>query len=289
MTMMDELSVVSSARAFVSKCGPLAQPVSVDTYAAAINGTIMKEPLNDGEDGWSFKTPKGKYKICVNCNQNDKRQRFTVCHEVAHAVLDIAPDHSQPSWSFGKRPQSEIFCDIFAAELLLPYKLFKPQVDIAEMGMAAVGTLADDFDASLLATGSRFATFSKNLCAFVVAEGGKVRYSARSASLRQARGWIRPGSLLPEGSYSARARAGEKSSGPEEAEGDEWFEDWDRDGGLFEDVLHVDQWDQTLTLLWYEEDDAPPPRQERKEWEEQTYGLRELDGNLPWPGRRRRR
>ncbi|MGR9297003.1 ImmA/IrrE family metallo-endopeptidase [Rhizobium leguminosarum] len=286
---MDELTVVSAARAFISKCGPLAQPVSVETYAAAISGTITKEALNDGEDGWSFKTPKGKFKICVNCNQNDRRQRFTVCHEVAHAILDIAPDHSQPSWSFGKRPQGEIFCDIFAAELLLPYKLFKPQVDMAEMGLAAVSTLADDFDASLLATGSRFATFSKNLCAFVVSEGGKVRYSARSANLRQAKGWIRPGSLLPEGSYSARARAGEKSSGPQEAEADEWFEDWDRDGGLFEDVLHVAQWDQTLTLLWYEEDDAPPRRLERKQWEEEAYGLRELDGNLPWPGRRRRR
>lgn len=286
---MDELSVVSAARAFISRCGPLARPVSVETYAAAISGTIMKEALNDGEDGWSFKTPKGKFKICVNCNQNDRRQRFTVCHEVAHAILDIAPDHSQPSWSFGKRPQSEIFCDIFAAELLLPYKLFKPQVDMAEMGMAAVSTLADDFDASLLATGSRFATFSKNLCAFVVSEGGKVRYSARSANLRQAKGWIRPGSLLPEGSYSARARAGEKSSGPQEAEADEWFEDWDRDGGLFEDVLHVAQWDQTLTLLWYEEDDAPLGRLERKQWEEEAYGLRELDGNLPWPGSRKRR
>jgi hypothetical protein len=286
---MDELSIVSSARAFIGKCGPLAQPVSVAAYAAAIDATIKEEPLNDGEDGWSFKTPKGKYKICVNCNQNDRRQRFTVCHEIAHAVLDIAPDHSQPSWSFSRRPQGEIFCDIFAAELLLPYKLFKPQVDLAEISMAAVGALADEFEASLLATGSRFATFSKNLCAFVVSESGKIRYSARSAGLRQAKGWIRPGSLIPEGSYSARSRAGRRSSGPEEAEADEWFEDWDRDGALFEDVLHIDQWDQTLTLLWYDEDDAPPPRVERERWEEQTYGLRELDGNLPWPGKSKRR
>ncbi len=285
---MDELSAAAAARSFVGKCGPLAQPVSVEAYAAAIGGTIKKEALNDGEDGWSFRKPNGKYNICVNCNQNGRRQRFTVCHEVAHAVLEIAPDHSQPSWSFSRRPQGEIFCDVFAAELLLPYKLFKPQVDLAEIGMAAVRTLADDFDASLLSTGSRFATFSKNLCAFVVSEGGKVRYSARSAALRQAKGWIRPGSLLPAGSYSARARGGEKSSGPEEAHADEWLEHWDGGDGLFEDVLHIDQWDQTLTLLWFEEDDVPAPR-ERKQWEEQTYGLRELDGNLPWPSRRKRR
>ena len=61
-TTMDELSVVSAARAFVRRCEPLAQPVAVETYAAAIGGTIKKDALNDGEEGWSIKTPKGKYK-----------------------------------------------------------------------------------------------------------------------------------------------------------------------------------------------------------------------------------
>jgi len=286
---MDELSVASAARAFITKCGPLAQPVSVETYAAAIDGKISKEAMDDRQDGYSFRTPKGKYKICVNCNQTDRRQRFTVCHEIAHAVLDIKPDHTQPSWSFGKRPQGEIFCDIFAAELLLPYKLFKPQVDMAEMGMAAVNALANDFDASLLATGSRFASFSKHLCAFVVAEGGKISYSARSTSLRQARGWINRGSPLPAGSYSARVRGGERTSAPEEAQADEWFEDWDGDSSFFEDVLYFEKFDQTLTLLWLDEEDARSARPERNQPIEWHGGLRELDGTLPWPGRSKRR
>jgi hypothetical protein len=208
---------------------------------------------------------------------------------VAHAVTEIPADHSQPSWRYTQRPQSEIFCDIFAAELLLPYKLFKPRVDMADIGLGAVKALADEFDASLISTGSRFATFSREPCAFVLSEGGKVRYSARSAALRDARAWIKPGSAVPAGTYSARVRAGENPTGPEEAAPDEWFEDWERDGALYEDVLHLDQWDQTLTLLWFEDDDIPPPRLERKEWEEQLYGLRELDGTLPWPGRKKRR
>ena len=286
---MDELSVATAARAFITKCGPLAQPVSVETYAVAIDGKISKEAMDDRHDGYSFRTPKGKYKICVNCNQTDQRQRFTVCHEIAHAVLEITPDHTQPSWSFGKRPQGEILCDIFAAELLLPYKLFKPQVDMAEMGMAAVRRLAGDFDASLLATGSRFATFSKHLCAFVVSEGGKVSYSARSTSLRQARGWINRGSSLPADSYSARVRGGERASAPEETPADEWFEDWDGDASLFEDVLHFEKFDQTLTLLWLDDDDALPARPERNQRIEWHSGLRELDGTLPWPGRSKRR
>ena len=147
---------------------------------------------------------------------------------------------------------------------------------MADMGLAAVNALADEFDASLISTGSRFATFSREPCAFVLSEGGKVRYCARSAALRDAQAWIKSGSTMPAGSYSARVRAGENPTGPEEAAHEEWFEDWERDGALHEDVLHLDRWDQTLTLLWFEDDDIPPPRAERKQWEERSYGRNQL-------------
>lgn len=286
---MDELSAVMKAREFISSCGPSALPVQVETYAAKIGGTIKKDALEPNEDAWSARLPNGKYKICVNCAHNTRRQRFSVCHEVAHAVLDIAADHTQPSWRYTQRPQSEIFCDIFAAELLLPYKLFKPRVDSAEMGIAAISGLADEFDASLVSTGSRFATFSRDLCGFVLSENGRVRYSARSANLRNAGAWVKPGSQLPANTYSARVRAGERPTGPEEAEPDEWFEDWDRDGSFYEDAIHLDAWDQTLTLLWFEDEDVPVQRHDHKQWEEKTYGLRELDGELSWPGKKKRR
>ena len=178
---------------------------------------------------------------------------------------------------------------MFAAELLLPYKTFKPRVDSAEMGFAAITKLADEFDASLIATGSRFATFSRELCALVLSESGKVRYCARSSSLRDAKAWVKQGMFLPSGSYSARLRAGERPSGAEEVEPTQWFEDWERDGALFEDSCHLAEWDQTLTLLWFDNDDLPTHSVERGRREEQINGLRELDGTLAWPGRHRRR
>lgn len=286
---MDELSVAMKAREFIAKCGPLPLPVSVEAYAAQIGGVVTQEVLQENEDAWSARFSNGKYRICVNCAHNSRRQRFSVCHEIAHDVLGIPADHTSPSWSFSRRPPGEIVCDVFAAELLLPYKLFKPQVDAADMNFAAINTLADDFDASLVATGSRFATFSRELCAFVLAEGGKVRYCSRSTSLRNARGFVRSGMDLPSDSASARARAGMARSGPEAAEPVQWFEGWERDGALYEDVRHLDTWDQTLTLLWFEDEDLPPPPAERKRWEEERYGLRELDGVLPWPGKSKRR
>jgi len=284
---MDELTVAMKARDFVRRCGTPALPVLVGAYAAEIGGIVKKETLEEKEDAWSFYDKDGTYHICVNCAHNSRRQRFSVCHEVAHIVLEIGADHSEPSWNYSRRPPGEVACDVFAAELLLPHRLFKPRVDTAGMSLDAISSLADEFDASLISTGSRFATFSGELCAFVLSEGGKVRYSARSGKLREAKGWIKPGSTLPTDSYSARIRNGENVSGSEEAEPEQWFENWDRDGLLYEDARHLGQWDQTL--LWFDAEDLPPPAAERKRQEENTYGLRELDGILPWPGRRKRK
>ena len=286
---MDELAIAMKAREFVKRCGPSALPVSVEAYAALIDGVVKAETLQENEDAWSFRDKNGKYRICVNCAHNSRRQRFSVCHEVGHVVLEIPSDHSNPSWSYSRRPPGEIACDVFAAELLLPYKLFKPRVDSADMRLASIGALADEFEASLISTGSRFATFSGEICAFVLSEGGRVRYCARSARLRDAKVWIKPGSPLPVDSYSARVRIGENSSGPEEAEPDQWFDDWQRDGLLYEDARHLGQWDQTLTLLWFDDEGLAPPASEPKRWDEETYGLRELDGILPWPGRSKRK
>ena len=286
---MDEFSVTMKAREFIGRCGSLALPVPVEKYASQIGGVVKREPLQDGEDAWSVRLPSGKYRICVNCAHSDRRQRFSICHEVAHVVLGVAADHSAPSWSFARRPPGEIACDVFAAELLLPYRLFKPRVDATDLGFEAVSRLADEFDASLISTASRYATFSRALCAFVLSEGGKVRYSARSAALRDAKAWIRPGTDLPSNSISARVRAGAVHGSAEEVEPDQWFQDWERDGLLYEDAWHLDRWDQTLTLLWFDDEELPPPRAERSRWEEESHGLKELDGHLPWPGRSKRR
>ncbi|HYC97072.1 ImmA/IrrE family metallo-endopeptidase [Brevundimonas sp.] len=286
---MDELTVAMKARDFVAKCGAPTLPVSVDVYAQQIGGAVKVEALAEHEDAWSVRLPSGRYRICVNCAHNSRRQRFSVCHEVAHVALEISADHSAPSWSYTRRPPGEVACDVFASELLLPYRLFKPRVDAADYSMAAITALADDFDASVISTGSRFASFSSDLCAFVLSEGGKVRYCARSAGLRDNGAWIRPGMVLPSDCLSARARGGERPSGSEDADPDQWFENWDRDGSLYEDVIHLDQWDQTLTLLWFDDEDLPPSTGDRRQWEERTQGLRELDGVLPWPGAKKRR
>jgi hypothetical protein len=119
-------------------------------------------------------------------------------------------------------------CDVFAAELILPYRLFKPLADEATIEMDAIEDLAGQFLASMTATGSRFAAVHPEPCAFVLSEQGKVRYASRSNSLRDAYAWIQPRLDLPRGSLSEKTRGGVASDGPERVDADIWFADWER-------------------------------------------------------------
>ena len=124
---MDEFGAVLKAREFVNKVNPTAIPVPVEAYVKEHRCcSSPSDPiLEPDEPGWSFSN-NGKHYICVNANDRPERQRFTVCHELAHIVLGLPSEHQAlPWWSYAKRPPAEIWCDVFAAELLLPYRLFQ--------------------------------------------------------------------------------------------------------------------------------------------------------------------
>jgi hypothetical protein len=94
---------------------------------------------------------------------------------------------------------------------------------------------------------------------------------------------------LPEASVAARRRAGIACGSPEEMDADVWFGDWARGGSLLEDARHLKQWDQTVALIWFEDEELPSGTQDRQRRDEEEIGLAELDGILPWPGKKKRR
>jgi IrrE N-terminal-like domain len=283
MKTVDEFTAALRARAFVNEVNPTIIPVPVENYAAKVGAVLRPQTdLEPDEPGWSFENA-GKHYICVNANDRLERQRFTVCHELAHIVLGLPSDHTTKWWSYAKRAPNEICCDVFAAELLLPYKLFKPIAEKEPISLATVDALAGRFAASITATGSRFAAVVSTPCAFILSEQGKVRYASRSTSLRASNAWIPPRTDVPGGSASARTRAGEVCSGSEEIDAEEWFSNWDRGGVLLEEARYLDQWDQTLTLLWFEDEEVPPPADRPgREREDEEELLKELDGKLSW-------
>jgi Zn-dependent peptidase ImmA (M78 family) len=287
---VDEFAAVIKAREFVRKANPDSIPVRVEAYIDEAKAVLRKQnDLGPEEPGWSF-CSGGKHYICVNASDRPERQRFTICHELAHILLGIKSEHNAlPWWSYAKRPPGEIICDVFAAELLLPYRSFKSIADDTAIEMRSIEELADRFLASITATGSRFVAVHTAPCAFVLSEQGKVRYASRSNALRDACGWIQPRLDLPRGSLSERIRGGAAPDGPEKVDADIWLADWERGGVLFEEAKHFSQCDQTLTLLSFVNDEVPPAKKEELREDEEELGLQELDGNLRWPSKKRRR
>lgn len=289
---MDEAEVLQRARAFVARVDASNVRGDLSPYLMAANAKLVKEPLGDGESGCTITRPDGRHIITVNSLESEQRQRFTVCHELGHIVLGLASNHAEvPPWSFAKRHPNEWACDAFAAELLMPYRQWLAVVPDEPPSVALIDRMADAFGVSFPAAASRFASLSADACAFVTMDRGTVRHTARSASLRSARAWITPRSPIPVGSVSAQLRAAHVSAiGADRVAQDVWFENWARGLELWEVARHYGTYDTTIALLWLGNDDLPESDTGLIQMRSAGNGdLTELTGELPWPGKRRRR
>jgi Zn-dependent peptidase ImmA (M78 family) len=289
---MDESSTQQAARAFLAPLDVSGIQNDLSPYAEAADAILRFEPLNEGECGFTVTKPGGRHVITVNELEREERQRFTVCHEIGHIVLKLPSRHEElPSWSFAKRDLNEIWCDVFAAELLMPYRQFRARMPPGEPDVTVIARLAGEFKTSYPAAASRYATLADLPCAFVTMQAGVVRYAARSTALRQARGWITPRTPIPRGSIAYRLRsAGESASESGAVPQDVWLENWDSAGDLCEVARHYSRFDTTLSLLWFLAEELPEVETDRFGHRvDDDGGLPELTGELPWPGKRRRK
>ena len=92
-----------------------------------------------------------------------ERQRFTICHEIAHVVLELPSSHEDASsHGYVKRDENEVWCDMFAAELLMPQQQFKKDLDDQEPSINLVDILSKKYCTSFPATASRVSHSDKD-------------------------------------------------------------------------------------------------------------------------------
>ena len=293
---MNEFRVILRARKFVRDVGIESVPVDIERLATAAKAKVkIAYDLADDESGQTTLF-KGKHVIFVNGNHTEERQRFTVLHEIAHIVLELPSQHHGATLKtdvllrYGRRPEEEVLCDVFAAECLLPYDHFTKQVADRDISLETVKSLAEEYKASLTSTGSRFALNANEPCAFVLSEKGKTRYVSRSKHLSELKGWIELNVPVPQGSVAHRLiQGGSKTEDYDELPTDVWF-----DGGIRsrpfveEEAILLQEWNQCLSLIWFDESlKAVCERWDEDEDNEPL--LKELDGTLPWPSKSRRR
>lgn len=288
---MDEQDVVRQAHSFLNGLDLSNIRDDLGPYLAKVAGRVRKEKLLPRESG-TVTEIKGKTVITVNENESDERQRFTICHELGHKILGLPSSHQHvPQWGYAKRDSNEVFCDIFAAELLMPHEQFKQTARHLEPSLRTIETLMDAFKTSFPATASRFARLADTPCVFVTMESGWVKYAAFSTPLRAMGAKITFKSPIPTESIAAQLRA---SGSSDYREGyvaqDVWLENWQSGLELNELSRHHASSDTTLSLLWFDPEDAPTIEVDRYgRVVAEDDGLQELTGELPWPGRSKRK
>ena len=294
---MDEFRVILKARQFIQDAGIDSVPVDIERYAAAANAKIkVLHDLANDESGQTFPLG-GKNIITVNGNHREERQRFTVLHEIAHVVLELPSQHhganitTRDLISYGRRPKEEMLCDVFAAECLLPYDLFKKDIGDLDISLDALKALAEQYKASVTSTGSRFAVNCDAPCAFVLMENEKVRYVSSSKVLRELKGWIEIGSAVPQCSVANRLiKEPAKSQDYDEIATDVWFNNGVKNFELLtEEAMLIREWNQCLSLVWFDESLKLLGKSHDYDTEDDELLLEELDGILPWPSKSRRK
>lgn len=294
---MDEFTAILKARKFIKDAGITEVPVDLARYAALVKARIeTRYDLGDDESGQTFPLG-GQNIILVNGTHREERQRFTVLHEIGHIVLDLPSQHDGNKLtasglvSYSRRPPEEVFCDMFAAECLLPYDFFKKDIDDLDVSFDAIREIAGRYKASIPSTGSRLAAHSAEPCAFVLMEDGAVRYASRSKTLRDMGGWIDLGVDVPPKSVAARVFKNPSSADVyDELPAHTWFSKTPKNYEIVcEEAMSLHEWGQCLSLLWFDDSLRRSATGKNDVDDDDEPLLKELDGTLPWPGKSRRR
>lgn len=210
-------------------------------------------------------------------------QRFSIAHELGHYFLAGHPEHvfsggkgiHESRAGFGSRDQIELEADHFAAGLLMPSHLFKPEAGRYSDGFTAIEKLADRCQTSLTASAIRYAEITDAAVAVVISTGASVDYCFASRSMRGIRGYKHPskGSLLPRDALTRHFNQTENNVVGAQREEDDadliaWFRA-DDEIDASEEVVGLGDYGKTLTVITaelvddaedYDDMTSTPPR-----------------------------
>lgn len=135
--------IAREAASLLAKLPIEAAPVPVDRLAAICGASVVYNNFNDEISGLLFREG-GKVIIGVASEQSLVRQRFTIAHELGHALLhNMLSVHVDKSFTVMFRSAAsstahdvfEIEANTFAAELLMPESLLREDLLTLKLDM----------------------------------------------------------------------------------------------------------------------------------------------------------
>jgi len=132
-----------------------------------------------------------------------ERRRFVIAHEIGHCILhktgSVQPCSERDLFRY-EEGNREAEANWFAAELLMPGRLFARHCDVPAPSFDAVSKIARLFQTTLTATAIRFVQITSERCAIVWSEDGRVKWSVRSTDFPA---WVTRGRTLSGYSHAA--------------------------------------------------------------------------------------
>lgn len=188
---------------------------------------------------------------------NEGFQRFSVAHELGHYFLEshvekiLIDDKHYSDAGFNSNCQYELEADHFAANLLMPEFLFKPEAEKLKPGLQTIKTMADICRTSLISTAIRYAQLTDYIVAIIVSTEGIVDYCFMSEAMKLLPDlrWISKGDQVPHATVTSQLRS---ESAEDEIYLSDWF-DGNRSILAREETINLGNYGKVLTILSSEE------------------------------------
>jgi len=211
----------------------ITDPTTIDLEDLILDkgGFVEEKPIKGAQGRIMVKN--GRAIITVNSNIKDpNRKRFVLAHEFGHFML-----HSKNIAAFscdvndfvdwqGTRPE-EAQANRFAANLLMPPKMFKQECDGKPFSIDNIEALSIRFKTSFMSTAIRFAEHGNFPCVVVYSKDGFVEWAAFSKDFPTSENqlnYIRFGSRVPVDSVAHDIfSTKEVPNEPFKVKASEWF------------------------------------------------------------------
>ena len=255
------------AEEVIERYGVQSLPVDPFAIAEAENIVVRPKSASNGVSGFLLKHGDD-FGICYATHiKNEGFVRFCVAHELGHYFLDGHPEHlfrtgdgmHQSKSGFTSADPFEQEADEFAANLLMPKRLFRDALRESGRGFEAIQQLSITCLTSITSTAIRYAMTADESVAVIVSSGSQIDYCFMSDRLKSRRGieWLRRGQGLPRASHTAKfnadtARVHQGEHSESTAMLDEWI-DGAPEVEVCEDVVGLGTYGRTLTVLHTDE------------------------------------
>lgn len=219
-------------------------------------GVVVVEDKIDSADAWLVRKGAGGIIRVSSSIPEPGRKRYAIAHELGHWQLHEEESQLRACTERDLRAKYkgsrlEVEANAFAAELLMPDRLFLDDMRGSDFDASCVERLAAQYGTSLTAAAVRYAELSRESVAIVVAKAGRIKWWRGSDSFRESY-WIEANSLLGKSTAASMVLAGDaRVAVPYDISVDEWVDDagGNTEAQFVEVVVNMPVYGQTLSLL----------------------------------------